>query len=115
MRSILQHIAIFVLMTMSCYQIYTNMPTNIHLCSNIENAHLWGVDLNNKMIISKIANNFTSVVDNICLIANSKNVHYVSAEFVLNRTNYNKAPTFNNVVLINILALGIESFLLGLL
>ena len=91
------------------------MPTNIHLCSNIEAVHLWGTNSNNKIIISKVSDNFTSVIDNICLIANTKNVHFVSGQFILNRTNYNKAPTFDNIVLINILALGIESFLLGLL
>lgn len=91
------------------------MPTYIHLCSNIEAGHLWGVDINNKVVISKIANDFSSVIDNLCFIANTKNVYFGSFELTLNKTNYNRAPKLNDVVLINIIAIGIESFLLGLL
>jgi hypothetical protein len=115
MRSTLQHIAILTLMAISCYQIYTNIPTYIHLCSNIETGHLLGVDINNKIIVRKVSNDFSSVIDNICFIANTKNVYFGCFEFTLNKTNYNKAPKLNDVILINIIAIGIESLLLGLL
>lgn len=115
MRSTFQHILILTLMTISCYQIYINMPTYIHLCSNIESSETYGLDFESNIIEKKGSKDFTSIINDICHVANIHNVYLVSNQFVLNRTNYNKIPKLNNIVLINILAIGIESLLLGLL